>query len=341
MQQQQQQHQHLYQRQNQSQHIFGGTGAANSVLQTTNPFKSGTLHKTLSETYLEQWTGGGGQQSRNYRSASQQWQFGKALLQRQCSNLSLAKSLIGGGGGYASSGGSMSSLGSEPASPLTRAQSCESVSSDTSVRLADLEQPRALVTGQLCIGLQTDRATQTADGIELVVTVMEARELLAPVHVPSDAPFDTFVRMYLVPDETGASQTKLFRDSQQPSYNETFSFWLSRRRPRRSLWFHLYHSGQAQHTLLGEAELPLIESMARPMTTWLSLADSKRQRSEWGDLMFSISYLPTAERLTVVVVKGRNVKVGGSGGGVAKATDVGSVVENVFVKVSRGFGNGV
>jgi len=29
---------------------------------------------------------------------------------------------------------------------------------------------------------------------------------------------------------------------------------------------------------------------------------------ESGEMMFSLSYLPTAERLTVVVVKGRNLK---------------------------------
>lgn len=44
---------------------------------------------------------------------------------------------------------------------------------------------------------------------------------------------------------------QLFKNSYCPSYNETFNFWLSRRRNRRSLWFHLYDSG-ASNILLGE-----------------------------------------------------------------------------------------
>lgn len=38
---------------------------------------------------------------------------------------------------------------------LQRAVSCESVSSDTSIGLADLEEPH--VTGYLCVGLDYDR----------------------------------------------------------------------------------------------------------------------------------------------------------------------------------------
>lgn len=83
-------------------------------------------------------------------------------------------------------------------------------------------------------------------------------------------------------------------------------------------------------TLLGEAELPLLAEarLALPTTTWLQLSDAKRQRSEWGDLMFSISYLPTAERLTVVVVKGRKLTVARAEVGDAEP------LQNVFVKVS-------
>lgn len=53
-----------------------------------------------------------------------------------------------------------------------------------------------------------------------------------------------------------------------------------------------------------------IADISRPITTWISLYDSKHSsKNIWGELMFSISYLPTAERLTVVVVKARNLKV--------------------------------
>lgn len=44
--------------------------------------------------------------------------------------------------------------------------------------------------------------------------------------------------------------------------------------------------------------------------------------------MFSLSYLPTAERLTVVVVKGRNLKLDQDG---REAIDL----QNIFVKVGE------
>lgn len=51
------------------------------------------------------------------------------------------------------------------------------------------------------------------------------------------------------------------------------------------------------------------ENISRPMTTWLKLVDSSHKKSQLGELMFSLSYLPTAERLTVVVVKARNLNL--------------------------------
>lgn len=46
----------------------------------------------------------------------------------------------------------------------------------------------------------------TDEGIELVITVMEAKDLIGPPNVDQ---FDTFVRIYLVPDESGPLQTKV------------------------------------------------------------------------------------------------------------------------------------
>jgi uncharacterized protein YqgV (UPF0045/DUF77 family) len=46
----------------------------------------------------------------------------------------------------------------------------------------------------------------TEDGCELILTVQEAKDLIGP----SDADrMDTFVRIYLVPDENGALQSKV------------------------------------------------------------------------------------------------------------------------------------
>lgn len=47
----------------------------------------------------------------------------------------------------------------------------------------------------------------TDEGIELVITLMEAKDLIGGLSNTED--FDTFVRIYLVPDEQPPLQTKV------------------------------------------------------------------------------------------------------------------------------------
>lgn len=67
------------------------------------------------------------------------------------------------------------------------------------------------------------------------------------------------------------------------------------------------------------------------ITTWIPLTDSRKCNARWGEIMFSLSYLPTAERLTVVVVKGRNLQVTVPS---AENPDVLHDVQSIFVKVN-------
>lgn len=46
----------------------------------------------------------------------------------------------------------------------------------------------------------------TDEGIELVITLMEAKDLIGPSNADE---FDTFVRIYLVPDDQAPLQTKV------------------------------------------------------------------------------------------------------------------------------------
>jgi C2 domain len=73
--------------------------------------------------------------------------------------------------------------------------------------------------------------------------------------IPPDADpdcIDTFVRVYLVPDEADAMQTKIFRNSSNPSYQESFLFFIAKQNLKRSLWFHLYHTNAHCTTLIGK-----------------------------------------------------------------------------------------
>lgn len=61
-------------------------------------------------------------------------------------------------------------------------------------------------------------------------------------------------------------------------------------------------------SLIGEARLRLGPASRAPATTWLPLMGSALPTPRLGELMFSLSYLQTAERLTLVVVKARNLR---------------------------------
>lgn len=121
------------------------------TITSTNPFCNNnnnnnrtSLHKTLSETYLEQYT-----LPRSSRSMSQQWNsYGRNFSRQNSSSSLTARSL----------GGSQFSVdGDGDGLHLQRAMSCDSVNSESSVVLADLETIQPPVTGHLCVGLQYDK----------------------------------------------------------------------------------------------------------------------------------------------------------------------------------------
>ncbi|XP_051862751.1 synaptotagmin-6 [Drosophila albomicans] len=282
---------------------------------TNNPFSGLTqrvkgphmLQKTISEDYLFRKLGANGHanltngnaNNSNSTNGNSTWCFGRSLM-RQDSSISL---------GLGRRNSSQMSLdGSMDGIHLEHGISCDSVNSDaSSLCLDQLDQPYTQITGYLCVGLQFEKHnSHSEEQLDLTVSVLEAKDLIYPLSMGIDS-LDTFVRIYLVPDHAGGMQTKVVQSSLTPAYNETFNFRLKRQHGRHSLWFHLYHNGPA-HTLIGEAEMEIGE-MVRPVTTWIPLSDSRKCNARWGELMFSLSYLPTAERLTIVVVKARNLKL--------------------------------
>lgn len=124
-------------------------------LKTMNPFNAASqnLHKTVSDTYLEKYSI---QNSSSSSPPQQQHSPSHSSFHRTSSRQSIDNN----------------SLSNDPAnnpstplnaneSELKRAMSCESVNSESSVLLADLEPPQTVVypsvTGQLCVGLQYDK----------------------------------------------------------------------------------------------------------------------------------------------------------------------------------------
>ncbi|XP_058807672.1 uncharacterized protein LOC131673590 [Phymastichus coffea] len=196
----------------------------------------------------------------------------------------------------------------EDLASLRRAVSCESVCSDTSVSLSE----EARVVGLVCVGLEHDRYPNFNGDSDLIVSVLEARDLVAP---DGRAAVNTFAKVCLLPDRDNFAHTRLYKDTNSPSYQEKFYFSLNGPPLGRTLLvevfsYELPSNGRlpAEASPLGEAQLGLSPSPRPPATTWLPLVCPATPRPVLGELMFSLSYLPTAERLTLVVVKARNLR---------------------------------
>ncbi|XP_048511026.1 uncharacterized protein LOC105684151 isoform X1 [Athalia rosae] len=207
--------------------------------------------------------------------------------------------------------GRKGSQGPEPEPPpdeasLKRAVSCDSVCSDTSVVLGDLEETP--IVGHICVGLEYERWGGRGGEGDLTVSVLEARDLITPDGKPAQ---DTFVRVCLLPDRQTHVQTRLYRGCPSPSYQEKFLFPLDGGPVGRSLLVEVFSvdiSMGVGASLMAEASLKLGPAPRPPATTWLPLIGPSLPVPHLGELMFSLSYLPTAERLTLVVVKARNLR---------------------------------
>ncbi|XP_019620998.1 PREDICTED: synaptotagmin-12-like [Branchiostoma belcheri] len=185
---------------------------------------------------------------------------------------------------------------------LERSASIETISSDCSV-FESLVAELLPGMGQLEFTLEYDAARQ-----QLLVTVIQAQDLAIQDY---QGPIDSFVKIFLHPNNEPAAQSKVYRKSPNPVFNERFIFHVREDDlDSRILQFCVYaYDKFSRQRPIGEAELKLcdVDVRLQPFSTWCSLQDINQKPAEFGDILFSISYLPTAERLTVVIVKCRNL----------------------------------
>uniref|UniRef100_A0A1I8GBT6 C2 domain-containing protein n=1 Tax=Macrostomum lignano TaxID=282301 RepID=A0A1I8GBT6_9PLAT len=165
-------------------------------------------------------------------------------------------------------------------------------------------QPDVSPVGQVEVGLEYDR-----DASELVVSLIQARDLPGGVGGGESEPPDLCAVLSLLPDAAAGSgaQTKLVRRGQNPVvFKERFLYSLEPHQLAQKTVRVRLLAGQKQ---LGETEVRLADvDLQRPLRLWLNLREPDQKPSDHGELMFSLSYLPTAERLTVVIVKAKNLK---------------------------------
>nr|CAD7426211.1 unnamed protein product [Timema monikensis] len=141
-------------------------------------------------------------------------------------------------------------------------------------------------------------------------SVLEARDLPVKDVMGSS---DPYVKVYLLPDRKKKYQTKVHRKNLNPVFNETFIFSVLYDDLRqRYLQFSVYDFDRfSRHDLIGQVVLKgLLDStdLHQEIEYTMNILCAPQEKVDLGELMLSLCYLPTAGRLTLTIIKGRNFK---------------------------------
>ncbi|XP_063052841.1 synaptotagmin-12 isoform X2 [Engraulis encrasicolus] len=120
-----------------------------------------------------------------------------------------------------------------------------------------------------------------------------------------------FIRIVLLPDEINVGVSKVQTNAYTVMFDDFFSVPLEvAALDECSLRFSAFGiDADERNIAAGVAELKLsdLDLSIRPFNAWLYLQDMNKAVDAVGEILLSLSYLPTAERLTVVVAKAKNL----------------------------------
>ncbi|KAK7788999.1 hypothetical protein R5R35_007383 [Gryllus longicercus] len=143
----------------------------------------------------------------------------------------------------------------------------------------------------------------------LAVTVIQAEDLPA---LDMGGTSDPYVKVYLLPDKKKKFETKVHRKTLSPVFNETFTF---KNVPyadamNKTLVFAIFDFDRfSKHDQIGEVKVPLCQvDLAQTIEEWRELQSVEGEGGQLGDICFSLRYVPTAGKLTVVILEAKNLK---------------------------------
>ncbi|KFP31287.1 Synaptotagmin-1, partial [Colius striatus] len=144
---------------------------------------------------------------------------------------------------------------------------------------------------------------------ELKVGIKQAAELKA---MDSGGTSDPYVIVYLTSDMKKRYETKVYRKTLNPVFNESFTFQvLQAEVPESTLVMQIYDFNRfAKHDTIGEVRLPLASvSLQHVIEQWSDLvAASKVEEEQLGEICFSLRYVPSTGKLTVLILEAKKLK---------------------------------
>ncbi|KAM3870574.1 synaptotagmin-1-like [Diretmus argenteus] len=143
----------------------------------------------------------------------------------------------------------------------------------------------------------------------LVVGILEAAELPA---MDVGGSSDPYVKLYLLPDKKKKFETKVHRKTLDPTFNENFTFKVPYTElGGKTLVLTMYDFDRfSKHDAIGAVRVPMSSvDFSQSLQEWRDLQKAEKEESErLGDICLSLRYVPTAGKLTVVVLEAKNLK---------------------------------
>ncbi|XP_035748947.1 synaptotagmin-12 [Egretta garzetta] len=209
-------------------------------------------------------------------------------------------------------------LGLAPYGPLKKSISADSLSSISSI---GNNFGQDFTVGQVEVSMEYDGKAAT-----LHVTLLQGKDLLEKEDARFESCFMRITKVSVVPfirrpqsslsaaaspGQSPPSPRQIQRSAYAVAFDERFSIPLDPAAlEENSLRFSVFGIDEDERNVsTGVAELKLsdLDLATRPFNAWLYLQDMNKAVDTVGEILLSLSYLPTAERLTVVVVKAKNL----------------------------------
>ncbi|XP_067575247.1 synaptotagmin-5 isoform X1 [Pseudorca crassidens] len=144
---------------------------------------------------------------------------------------------------------------------------------------------------------------------QLLVGIVQAEGLAA---LDLGGSSDPYVRVYLLPDKRRRHETRVHRQTLNPHFGENFAFKVPYvELGGRVLVMAVYDFDRfSRNDSIGEVRVPMSSvDLGRPVLAWRELQAAPREEQEkLGDICFSLRYVPTAGKLTVIVLEAKNLK---------------------------------
>ncbi|NXG59688.1 SYT12 protein, partial [Hemiprocne comata] len=184
--------------------------------------------------------------------------------------------------------------------PLRKSISADSLSSISSI---GNNFGQDFMVGQVEVSMEYD-----GKAAALHVTLLQGKDLLEK----EDTRFEScFMRISLLPAEQIVGISRIQRSAYAVAFDERFSVplapWALEEHGLRFAAFGIDEDERSVSTGVAEIKLCDLDLATRPFNAWLYLQDMNKAVDTVGEILLSLSYLPTAERLTVVVVKAKNL----------------------------------